>query len=456
MKRKLLLLSAMIVTALSASAQMEWHVQNSGFPAASRGINGFSVVDSNVVWATAYDGTQTAATIRDYTMTTDGGATWLAGTVAATGLNANFGLANISAIDADTAYAAIYPITATAAPQGVYKTTNGGANWTKVSTGKFVASSSFINVVHFFNAKDGVALGDPAGGYFEVYTTSDYGVTWTRVSQANIPYVPQANEYGTVGYYGANDSTILYSTNFGNILVSKDRGLTWSTSTTPLNVNGTYIPKLEFKDKNTVLGVMGNAAQAVNSLIISIDGGTTWAYAGIDTASDVFDFNDIAYVPGTPNTWFVTSANFNSGGLGSAYTEDGGTTWISVDKIQHTSVQFNDINNGWSGGFNTSATEGGIFKWGSVRMPASVSFGKVDAFKVYPNPSNDLVYVSANVNGASTIKVIDMMGRVVFEKSYPTKSLLLTSFDVSNYASGLYFVEVSESNNKSVQKVVVK
>lgn len=456
MKRKILLLSAMIIAAISANAQMAWHVQNSGFSTASRGINGFSVVDSNVVWATAYDGSGTAATIRDYTKTVDGGATWVARTVTGTGLNANFGLANISAIDADTAYAAIYPVTATIAPQGVYKTTNGGTNWTKVTSGKFVASTSFINVVHFFNAKDGVALGDPAGGYFEVYTTSDYGVTWNRVSQTNIPYVPQASEYGTVGYFGANDSTILYPTNYGNILVSKDRGLTWSTSTTPLNVTGTYIPKLEFKDKNTVLGVMGNTAQAVNALIISIDGGATWAYAGIDTASDIFDFNDIAYVPGTSNTWFVTSANFTSGGLGSAYTEDGGTTWISVDKVQHTSVQFNDINNGWSGGFNTSATEGGIFKWGSVRLPASVSYGKVDAFKVYPNPSNDLVYVSANVNGASSIKVTDMMGRVVFEKSYPTKSMLLTSFDVSNYASGLYFVEVSESNNKSVQKVLVK
>ncbi len=456
MKRKILLLSAMIIAAISANAQMAWHVQNSGFSTASRGINGFSVVDSNVVWATAYDGSGTAATIRDYTKTVDGGATWVARTVTGTGLNANFGLANISAIDADTAYAAIYPVTATIAPQGVYKTTNGGTNWTKVTSGKFVASTSFINVVHFFNAKDGVALGDPAGGYFEVYTTSDYGVTWNRVSQANIPYVPQASEYGTVGYFGANDSTILYPTNYGNILVSKDRGLTWSTATTPLNVTGTYIPKLEFKDKNTVLGVMGNTAQAVNALIISIDGGTTWAYAGIDTASDIFDFNDIAYVPGTSNTWFVTSANFTSGGLGSAYTEDGGTTWISVDKVQHTSVQFNDINNGWSGGFNTSATEGGIFKWGSVRLPASISYGKVDAFKVYPNPSNDLVYVSANVNGASSIKVTDMMGRVVFEKSYPTKSMLLTSFDVSNYASGLYFVEVSESNNKSVQKVLVK
>jgi hypothetical protein len=139
MKRKLLLLSAVVLAAFGVNAQQAWHVQNTGFVTASRGINGIVVVDSNVVWATAYDGTQTGATIREYTMTTDGGATWLAGTVTATGLNANFGLANISAIDADTAYASIYPITATIAPQGVYKTTNSGATWTKVTTGKFTA-----------------------------------------------------------------------------------------------------------------------------------------------------------------------------------------------------------------------------------------------------------------------------------------------------------------------------
>lgn len=456
MKRKLLLLSAVVLAAFGVNAQQAWHVQNTGFVTASRGINGIVVVDSNVVWATAYDGTQTGATIREYTMTTDGGATWLAGTVTATGLNANFGLANISAIDADTAYASIYPITATIAPQGVYKTTNSGATWTKVTTGKFTAAASFINVVHFFNAKDGVALGDPAGGYFEAYTTNDYGVTWTRVPQANIPYTPQANEYGTVGYYGANDSTILYSTNFGNILVSKDRGYTWTVATTPITASGTAIPKLVFKDKNTVMGLIINSTQGVNSLISSIDGGSTWSYAGVDTAADIFDFSDFAYVPGTANTWFITSANFSTGGLGSAYTEDGGATWIGIDKVQHTAVEFSDINNGWSGSFNTSATVGGMYKWGSVRLPANVNYGKVEAFKVYPNPSNDLVYVSANVKGASTIKVTDMMGRVVFEKSYPTQSLLLTSFDVSNYASGLYFVEVSESNNKSVQKVLVK
>lgn len=456
MKRKLLLFTTMIAAAITANAQKEWHVQNSGFPTASRGINAFDVVDSNVVWATAYDGSGNGATIRDFTRTKDGGATWVPSTLTATGVTNAYGLANISAIDADTAYASIYPVTATITGQGVYKTTNGGTTWTKVSAGTFTAGTSFINAVHFFDAKDGVALGDPAGGYFEVYTTNNGGATWTRVSQANIPLVPGNGEYGTVGYFGASDSTILYPTNLGNILVSKDRGYTWTTAVSPITGTNTFIPKLSFKDKNTVLAVAGNSTQLVNSIIASADGGLTWAFAGFDTVGDIFDFNDIEYVPGTANTWFVSSANFNSGGLGTAYTEDGGQTWIPVDKIQHTCLNFADENNGWSGGFNTSATVGGVFKWGSVRMPASVSAGKVESFNVYPNPNNGSFYVNAKVTGASTIKVTDLVGKIVFEKTYPTKSMLLTSVDLSDVNAGIYFVEVSEGNNRSVQKIMVK
>ena len=114
MKTKLLLLLSLVAAGFSASAQQAFHIQNSGFTAASRGINDFDVVDSNIVWAVAYDGSGGNATIRDFTVTTDGGYSWLAGAVrgtTATALN-NYGLANISAIDANTAYAAIYPATA--------------------------------------------------------------------------------------------------------------------------------------------------------------------------------------------------------------------------------------------------------------------------------------------------------------------------------------------------------
>ncbi len=459
MKRKLLLLLGLVVAGFSVSAQKAFHTQNSGFATASRGINDFDVVDSNIVWAVAYDGSGAAATIRDFTVTTDGGYSWLAGAVkgtTATALN-NYGLANISAINGTTAYASIYPVTTAIGLQGVYKTENAGATWTKVSTGAFTNASSFINVVHFFDAQNGIAAGDPANGYFEIYTTSNGGANWTRVPSANIPCTPLASEYGTVGYYAAYDSTFVYPTTFGRILLSRDMGATWALGTTPLDsTDGTALPSISFQDHDFAVAVMANTTAAVNTFIISQDGGLNWDYAGIDTVGGVYDFNAIEYVKGTVGTWFATSANSTSGGMGAAYTEDGAQTWISIDKEQHTCVRFNDINNGWAGGFNTSATVGGISKWGSVRTAAGISNNKVDGFVVYPNPSNGKFYVKANVKGASAIKVMDLTGRVVFQENYPTKALLFTSIDLSNQTPGIYFVEVREGNNVSIQKVSVQ
>lgn len=456
MKRKLLLMMALVAVTLSVSAQQAWHIQNAAFTVASRGINEFAIVDSNVVWATAYDGSGGNATIRNYTRTKDGGATWKSANLAATGLTATFGLANIVPVDYDTAYASVYPTTATAAAQGVYKTTNGGTTWAKVSTGAFTNNaSSFINVVHFFDAKNGIAMGDPEAGYFEMYTTANAGATWTRVAQANVPVTPLAGEYGTVGYYVAIDSVILYPTNFGRMLVSKDMGYTWALGTTPLSgVANTAIPSITAKNKNEMMAVINNTDSASSTLMFTLDGGLSWNSTGIDTAGDLIYFSNIAFVPGTANTYFLTAANATTGAVGSAYSEDGGLTWTNIDQVQHTACNFADINNGWSGGFWSTTTGGGIFKWGSVRVASGVNNNKVENFQVYPNPSNGTFYVRANVKGASSIKVMDVTGRVVFTKEYATQTLLNTSFDLSNQAQGVYMVEVREGNNVSVQKIV--
>jgi hypothetical protein len=458
MKRRLILSILLLAGAFGASAQMAWHVQNTGFATASRGIRAVDVKDSNVVWATAYNGTTPTAYIREFTKTRNGGASWFPGNIVVTGLNATHALANISAIDADTAYASIFPTGTSAAPQGVYKTTNGGTTWVKASTGKFTAASSFINVVHFFDALNGVALGDPAAGTFEIYTTGNAGNTWERVAQVGTELAPiAADEYGTIGYYGAFGSTIVYPTTYGRVMISKDKGLTWTLGNTPLNAAvNTFIPTITFKDLNTAYAIIGNVDSAVATYMISNDGGVTWGYSGVDTAAQVFDFNDIEYVPGTLNTFFISSANATTGGAGSSYSEDGGATWINIDNLQHTCLGFSDINNGWSGGFNTSATVGGMYKWGSVRTAVGINNNKVQGFQVYPNPSTERVYVRANVNGASSIRVMDLMGRVIFEENYATQSLLFTSVDLSAEAKGVYFVEVRNGANASVEKIVIQ
>ncbi len=60
-------------------------------------------------------------------------------------------------------------------------------------------------------------MGDPIGGYFEIYTTVDGGVTWTRVPQADIP-IPYRGEWGVVGYYDVIGDTIWFGTNVGTCL----------------------------------------------------------------------------------------------------------------------------------------------------------------------------------------------------------------------------------------------
>ena len=129
-----------------------WIKQNSSFTTPSRGINHISIASSQVVWATAYDGsTATPPNIRQFTKTTDGGTTW-------TPFTANLGstsleISMITALDANTAWLAAYPNTT--GTGGIWKTTNGGTSWSRQNSATFNNTASFTNVVHFWDANVG-------------------------------------------------------------------------------------------------------------------------------------------------------------------------------------------------------------------------------------------------------------------------------------------------------------
>ena len=101
-----------------------WIVQASGFTTPSRGIHYMCAVDSNIVWATGYDGSAGGATINEFTKTVNGGDLWVPGEV----LGGNtYGLGNICAIDGNNAWVAVYKGSGSQDNNcGIYKTTDGG------------------------------------------------------------------------------------------------------------------------------------------------------------------------------------------------------------------------------------------------------------------------------------------------------------------------------------------
>jgi hypothetical protein len=370
---KKVLLSIFAIVAIVFSTQAQWIEQNSNL-ADDRGIDYMSAVDANVVWAAAYDGTAPTNSCRDYTKTTDGGTTWVAGTVTTTVGTTGLKFSMIKAVDADHAWAPFYRASGSK-PQGIYATTDGGTTWAKQESAPFTNAASFPNCVHFWDINTGWCMGDPINSEFEMYTTTNGGTTWTAVPGANIPN-PQSGEWGIVGYYSVVGDIVWFGTNLGRIYKSLDKGLNWTVATCTPFV-GLYI-KPFFKDETTGLVMdLDGTAGSPGRLARSTDGGAT--FTEVTQGGNVFS-NDMTFVPGSESTWVRTGADVAGGLAGVTYSFDDGDTWLDMAAtigLQFLATDFIDDSTGWAGAFvNTGA--GGMFKFDGNLVGPTPDFSASD------------------------------------------------------------------------------
>lgn len=470
MNKKLLLTGSLALVLTTFKAQ--WMTQNTNFTNSIYGVSSINIPSANVAWAIGYNGSGTTiATNPEYTMTKDGGATWTANKINTAGVTSDFVIANISAIDDVTAFACLYD-NKQSAGQGIYKTTDGGTSWTRCA-GAAYGTSSWPDLVHFFNANDGVAFGDPVGGFYEIYTTNDGGTTWAQSpNTANVLAPIPAAEYGLANSFGVFGNTICVGTNHGRIFRSVDKGVTWTVSTTPLTLtsaNATDIHKIEFRDANNAIAgsvYINNVSKPVYSFIKTTDGGITWT--SVTSTGAVFG-SDYCAVPGT-NFYVSTGADFTTPNQGSSMSSDDGATWQLIEDTtgfsagstgQRTAVKFFSSTLGYAGGFTGNpSTNGGIFKWSGTLSPY-VGIEKTSSLKssisVYPTPCDDNLSIVLNgiKDKKTNVKICNALGELVYESStiYQTP-MFIKHVNVSSFSKGIYFVIVNEGANSYVQKVI--
>lgn len=436
MKTKLLLLLTLTLNGTFLFAQ--WTVQNTGFTVASRGIKNISIVDANVVWATAYDGSSSNANVQEFTKTINGGTTWTPGTINVG--NTGSGIAMIHAESAQVAWAVAYP-NATGQPQGIFKTSNGGTSWTKQTTATFSGADGFANVVYFWDLNNGFCMGDPNAGYFEIYTTTNGGTNWTRVPQANIP--PNlSGEYGYVGQVVGVGDTVFFTTNKGRIYRSTDRGTNWTVVQSPITDFGSDLSNGEIAFKDSNIGYIVNNEPL---FYVTTNGGTTWDIVFADSGSHFRD--DVCVIPGT-NT--VMTSGANSSLSGSSYTNNNGQTYTMVDTEQHTDVQFFDGSTGWAGGFNTSATVGGMFKWSGPAFLGTSDNLLEKGFTAYPNPVINTLQMRAN-EIIDSVVIYNLLGQEVYA-SQP--GVLTHTIDMSMLPNGTYIAKIGIDNIEGSVKII--
>lgn len=447
MKKTLLFLLFMVVAPLWS--QNFW-TEVTPFESAGYFADQISIVNNNVVWVQGSN-PGNPATVQKWSRSTDSGNTWISGDIDLGDLDIK--ASSLHAVSATTAYVSAYSLTP-GISGGVWITTDSGASWSQQTTALFNGENSFANAVHFWDANNGIVLGDPENDYFEIYTTSDAGITWTRVPETNFPSLDEG-EYGYIYNYEIRGNSLWFGTNKGNLYISHNRGQNWVKSQTPMSDFGSANSSASFAFKNDNEGIIFSRDF---EFYRSTDGGLTWAQ---ETPVGPLRNTRTVCVPQTNNTYFNWGADVNFNEIGSAYSTDGGASWINLDVVQHLNIQTAKFLSGTTGyciarEYGNIANPLNFYRLTDplYRLTGALGVGTFDKSQavVTPNPTTGKVNITSS--GITEVTILDVTGKLLLTKTYSPVDEI--NFDLSQFNNGIYFARLSNVRGESETIRMVK
>lgn len=190
--------------------------------------------------------------------TTDGGISWI--TKTGPSPVATSQLYSMEFIDENTGF--VFVNFSTVAGGNVFKTTNGGDNWSQYTTG---ATSENIYSADMFDANTGYCVMNSSNR--PVYRTTNGGVNWTA-STVGTGFT------GSIHGVSAPDANTVYvcqSSGTNRVAKSTNGGVNWTQIPLPAVADYNYI---DFKDANT--GYVGGNNTAI--ICRTTNGGASWTF----------------------------------------------------------------------------------------------------------------------------------------------------------------------------------
>lgn len=223
-------------------------------------------------------------------------------------------------------------------PATLYKISKDGRRNELVYTEK--GDKVFYDSMHFFDDKNGIAMGDPTENCLSVIITDNGGKTWKKIPCNNLPQSAD----GEAAFAASNSNIIVKGSHAwivsggkkSRVYHSADKGLSWEVFDTPI-IQGTAMSGIfsaDFYDENIGFAVGGNYDKPDDNhknKIITTDGGRTW-----DIVADGAAFgyaSCVQFIPGSRSNELVTV-----GPAGVFYSYDRGSTWKKIldDNKLHT------------------------------------------------------------------------------------------------------------------------
>ena len=202
--------------------------------------------------------------------------------------------------------------------------------------------AAFYDALHFWNSKEGIAIGDPTDGCMSITITRDGGQSWHKTPCEQLPPALEGE-----AAFAASDTNIAIVGDetwvatgglSSRVLYSSDKGMNWNVFETPivqgLETTGMY--SIDFYDAMNGFAIGGDYTNPKNqqsNKIRTTDGGTTWQVVAQD--ENPGDRSCVQYVPNS-NAKGLVAVGFE----GVDYSQDGGATWKQLSDEGFYSLRF--------------------------------------------------------------------------------------------------------------------
>lgn len=215
----------------------------------------------------------------------------------------------------------------------------------------------FYDAIAFWNAKEGIAMGDPTDGCISIIITRDGGNTWQKVS---CDQLPKAKD-GEAAFAASNtniaivgdETWIATGGKASRILYSANKGQTWKVYETPIvqGIETTGMYSVDFYDAKNGFAIGGDYTKAdVNqgNKIRTSNGGKTWELVA-ENANPGYR-SCVQYVP-NGNAKELVVVGFK----GIDYSNDAGNTWKHLSDESFYTIKFINDSTAYAAGRNRIA-----------------------------------------------------------------------------------------------------
>ena len=273
-----------------------------------------------------------------------------------------------------------------------------------------------------------------------------------------------------VDYFGPpcilRPETVIISAGKHTFWRSTDRGETWQAN----DISPMYTGLIAEADSGILYQCTRTYGNPQSFISRSEDEGFTWGVIWDDSANSgrPLSPNDMKFTDRLHGwiSWSEYPGNYLL-----MHTSDGGNTWISDSLYEYynpiIAMSFLDSTSGWAvtpGGNPIHSIPTLIYKWtnhADIISEQSVQTVPHDLqiLSIYPNPfnSNATIILNSPNSGKMQIVVYDLFGRQadVITHSVLTKGINQLHWEGSNYATGNYFLKVTDGTQSVTGKLLL-